>query len=219
MYTIWNVVLVSSRAWISWVSYKVTRKIKCQTKTCGILWFTILHKRKWLCLKERGLKGHDRTFLFNLFGYSLTWSFLGIDPIGVTTGSPVRLTWARAKQSKVTVRHVEGVRRMKLASGLNGSPQGPFWGTKQKRNQDRTSWHRHPQIIFYKRILIDNSNWRKYEAINLNCCSLSILIANKEVFQLALIPSTQRPFLVLPPVGSIESWVNWWISGPNKTMC
>ena len=33
-----------------------------------------------------------------------------------------------AKQSKVPIRHVEGVRRMKLASGLNGPPQGPFRG-------------------------------------------------------------------------------------------
>ena len=30
--------------------------------------------------------------------------------------------------SKVPVRHVEGVRRMKLASGLNAPPQGPFGG-------------------------------------------------------------------------------------------
>ena len=28
---------------------------------------------------------------------------------------------------------------MKLASGLNGPPKGPFQETKQKRNQDRTS--------------------------------------------------------------------------------
>ena len=28
---------------------------------------------------------------------------------------------------------------MKLASGLNGPPQWPFGGTKQKRNQERTS--------------------------------------------------------------------------------
>ena len=41
--------------------------------------------------------------------------------------------------SKVQVRHVEGVWRMKLASGLNGPPQGSFKGTKQKRS--RTGQH------------------------------------------------------------------------------
>ena len=36
---------------------------------------------------------------------------------------------ARAKRSNVQVRHAEGVWRMKLASDLNGPPQGPFRGT------------------------------------------------------------------------------------------
>ena len=48
----------------------------------------------------------------------------------------------------VPVRHVEGVRRKKLAAGLNGPTQGPCKRGHSKREPDQTSWHPHPHVTY-----------------------------------------------------------------------
>ena len=47
----------------------------------------------------------------------------------------LRPPWARSNRSKLQVRHMEGIWRMKLSSGLNDPPQGPFWGTCKKESE------------------------------------------------------------------------------------